>query len=85
MNKIVVGDLLTISSKKYIVMDKIFYVDSDYVFVNEITSDEDNTDNYYVMRLEDDNVEIISDKNLVNSLLPIFSDNIQIMVNRVFE
>ena len=85
MNKIVVGDLLTISSKKYIVMDKIFYVDSDYVFVNEITSDEDNTDNYYVMRLEDDNVEIISDKNLVNSLLPIFSDNIQMMVNRVFE
>ena len=43
MNKIVVGDLLTINNTKYIVLDKITYVDDEYIFVNEMTDNEENT------------------------------------------
>ena len=84
MNKIVVGDLLTIEGKKYIVMDKISYIGEEYIFVNEMTDNEENTSNYYVMELINDNVKIINDKELLEKLLSIFSDNVQIMVNRVF-
>ena len=85
MNEIVVGDLLTIENIKYIVIDKIKYVDEDYIFVNKMTDKEDNTSNYYVMKLINENVKIIKDKELLEKLLPVFSDNVQIMVNRVFE
>lgn len=85
MNEIVVGDLLTIENIKYIVIDKIKYVADDYIFVNEVTDKEENTSNYYVMELIGNNVKIIKDKELLEKLLPIFSDNVQIMVNRVFE
>ena len=84
MNKIVVGDLLTIEGKKYIVIDKISYIGEEYIFVNEMTDNEENTSNYYVMELINDNVKIINDKELLEKLLSIFSDNVQIMVNRVF-
>ena len=85
MNEIVVGDLLTIENTKYIVIDKIKYVDEDYIFVNEVTDKEENTSNYYVMELIGNNVKIIKDKELLEKLLPVFSDNVQVMVNRVFE
>ena len=85
MNKIIVGDLLTISDKKYIVLDKINYLSKEYIFVNEMTNDEKNTDKYLVMKVVGECVTILEEKSLINNLLPFFSNNIQKMVNRVFE
>ena len=85
MNEIVVGDLLTVSSKKYIVLDKIGYLSQEYIFVNEMTDNEENTDAFYVMKIVGDSVSIIEEKAVIDNLLPIFSENIQKMVNKVFE
>ena len=85
MSEIIVGDLLTTNNKKYIVLDKISYLGDKYIFVNEMTDSEENTDNYFVMKIIGDGVTIIDEKKLVNNLLPVFSNNIQKMVNKVFE
>ena len=85
MNEIVVGDLLTISDKKYIVLDKTDYLEEAYIFVNEMTDSEENTDNFYVLKIANDGVIIVEEKSIVNNLLSIFSDNMQKMVNKVFE
>ena len=85
MNEIVVGDLLTVSGKKYIVLDKIDYLGDEYIFVNEMTKNEENTDIFNVMKIVGDSVNIIDEKAVIDNLLPIFSENIQKMVNKVFE
>ena len=48
---IAIGDLLTVEGKKYITLEKTTYENNKYLFVNEVTNDEEDvTENFYILK-----------------------------------
>jgi len=81
--KIIVGDLLTIEEEKFITMDVITYDGVDYAFVNKMTDDEEPTETFYVFEIIDDEVELVEDKEILDQVLPIFSKNVQKIIDKI--
>lgn len=82
----VVGDLLTVEGEKYITLEVLSYEGNNYAFVNKITSDEEITDEYYIFKaLEDDNIKVVVEENLRNTLLEKFEELIKKDVQHILE
>lgn len=72
-------------TEKVVVMDVIKYNDIIYALVNGLTPDEqDVTDKYYIMEYnEEKGMKTITDKELLDKLLPIFSTRVTDIVNSI--
>lgn len=82
----IVGDLLTVEGEKYITLEVLSYENNNYAFVNKVTSDEEITDEYYIFKaLEDDNIKIVVEENLRNTLLEKFEELIKKDVQQILE
>ena len=77
MGNIVVGDLLTLKGEKYITMDVVQYDGSIYSFVNKVTEAEEPTEEFHTLELVSGGVKFIKDTDLINKLLPIFTEHIK--------
>lgn len=75
--RIMVDDLITLGDKKYITLDSIYYEDNNYIFVNEVTKDEEPTKSFYVFKVVDNSCLLIDDTKILDLVLPIFSSNVQ--------
>lgn len=71
---IVIGDLLTVEGEKYITLQKINYEGFDYVFVNKTVSDDEVSDEFYIMKVVNDGVSIVIEEELKNILIPKFQE-----------
>lgn len=80
---IVVGDLLTINGEKYITMDTVLYDGINYAFVNKMTIDEEPTKEFYTFQIINDGVKIVKDEKILNILLPMFSESVQKMIDKI--
>ena len=80
---IVVGDLLTIKGEKYITMDVALYDGINYAFVNKMTNDEEPTKEFYTLEVFDNGVKIVTNKEILDILLPMFSKTVQKMVDEI--
>lgn len=80
------NDVLTFSeTDKVIVLDVIKYNDIVYAIVNEVTPDEEDvTDKYFVMQYDAENEGMmeITDKQLLEKLLPLFSTRVSNIADR---
>lgn len=72
--RIIAGDLLTIEGKKYITLETLTYENNNYAFVNEMTEDEEATEDFYIFKIFDDGIRIVVEETLKNTLLPKFQE-----------
>ena len=82
---IVVGDLLTIKGEKYITMDIVKYNGINYAFVNKMTNVEEPTKEFYTLEVLNNGVKIVTNKEILDILLPMFSKTVQKMVDEINE
>ena len=83
--KVISGDLLTIRSEKYLVLDVMEYGGEDYAFSNKMIELEQPTKDYCVFKLVGEGVIRISDNKVLDVLLPRFSSSVQKMVDSYIE
>ena len=70
-----VGDLLTIEGKKYITLELLNYENNDYLFVNEMTDEEEVTEDFYIFKLfYDGSIRIVTEERLKQVLIPKFQE-----------
>lgn len=75
--KLSLGDIFNVGEKKYIVIEKCTFTDIDYIFVNKLTAEEEPTNDFYVYKENKNGVVLITDKNVLDIVLPIFSNKLQ--------
>lgn len=71
------GDILTIGNNEYLVVEGTRYENSDYIFANKLDNEEELTQEYVVMKKLGDSVSIVTDNNLLEAILPVFTNKIQ--------
>jgi len=69
-----VEDLLTVSGKKYIVLEMLNYQGIEYVFVSKVNDDDSVTDEFYIFEIVGNGVSIVVDEDLKNVLILKFQD-----------
>jgi len=75
--KYVMGDLISIETGKYVVIETLNYENKNYVFVNKIIND-DITNEFYILELkENGNVSIVVEDKLKNILMSKFEKILQ--------
>lgn len=73
-----IADMISLKGEKYITLDVIEYQNKKYAFMNKLDNEEEPTSEYYVFTPKgDDDIEVIADENLMNTLIPIFQDNLK--------
>ena len=83
---IVIGDLLTIEGKKYVVMEVLAYNNENYAFVNMMTEEEEATDKFFVFKIiDDENIRIVIDEEVKKVLLPKFQEMLTNDIKNLFE
>jgi hypothetical protein len=68
MRKIEKMDLITKGIKKYMTLDVIEYENKKYAFVNEVTNEEEVTQNYLIFEINGLETTTIIDVELLNKL-----------------
>ena len=71
------GVLMTLSGKKYIILETIMHENEKYAFTNEVKSKEELTEDYYIFKILGEEVKIMRDEELLNVLLPKFQENLK--------
>lgn len=78
--KIRVEDVLTIKGEKYTVIDTILYEGKDYILTNKVINDEPS-ETFIAYEVVENGVFIVEDKNILDRILPIFSNNVNKKIN----
>ena len=78
--KIRVEDVLTIKGEKYTVIDTILYEGKDYILTTKVVNDEPS-ETFVAYEVVDNGVFIVEDKNILDRILPIFSNNVNKKIN----
>lgn len=78
--KIRVEDVLTIKGEKYTVIDTILYEGKDYILTNKVVNDEPS-ETFVAYEVVDNGIFIVEDKNILDRILPIFSNNVNKKIN----
>lgn len=69
-------DILTLDdNKEYVVVSKALYEDVNYFYIVDI----DNVENFKFVKVENDNLFEIHDKDLATKLIPLFINDTGIM------
>ena len=70
-----IDDLVTLGDKQFVILDIIDFAGKKYTFVNNVEND-NPTNGFEVYLVEDNNFKRVIDDNMINSLIPIFEENI---------
>lgn len=70
-----IGDYFELNGKKNITLDSHIYNDKKYIFVNELTEEEEPTKVFRVYYLIDNGLVEENNKEVLDELLKVFSDN----------
>ena len=82
---VVIGDLLTIEGKKYITLEVLDYEGSNYIFTNLMTDDEETTEDFYIFRVINNEVEMVLEEKLKNILIPKFQELLENDLKKIIE
>ena len=71
------GVVMTLGDKKYIILETIMHEDEKYAFTNELKGEEDLTENYYIFKIIGEEVLMMKEEELLNTLLPKFQEKLK--------
>lgn len=70
-----IDDLVTLGDKQFVILDIIDFAGKKYTFVNNVEND-NPTNGFGVYLVEENNFKRVIDDNMINSLIPIFEENV---------
>ena len=70
-----IDDLVTLGDKQFVILDIIDFAGKKYTFVNNIEND-NPTNGFGVYLVEENSFKRVIDDNMINSLIPIFEENV---------
>lgn len=82
---VVIGDLLTIEGKKYITLEVLDYEGSNYIFTNLMTDDEETTEDFYIFRVINNEVEMVLEEKLKNILISKFQELLENDLKKIID
>ena len=82
---IVMGDLLTVEGKKYITLETLTYENDKYAFVNKVIDEETVSDEYYIFKIINDEIVIVTEEELQKILLPKFQKLLEKDINNILQ
>ena len=71
------GILMTVEDKKYIILETITYENEKYAFTNEVKGEEELTEDYYIFKILGNEIKLITNEELLNTLLPKFQEKLK--------
>lgn len=71
------GVVMTLGDKKYIILETIIYENEKYAFTNEVKGEEELTEDYYIFKIMGEEVKIMRNEELLNTLLPKFQEKLK--------
>lgn len=75
------GSIITLNdNKQYLIIDNLIEAGDKYLFTNELKNDE-LTEQYYILKVLDMEVSLITDETLINDLLPKFREKLNKTIN----
>ena len=74
------GDLLTLDDGRYVTLDNIEYKNEKYIFTDKVDDNDKPMNDTCVFKIVGDVLEIIDDKDLLDTLMPIFLKDIEKLV-----
>lgn len=77
------GDVISVNSNNYIVIETLNYNYDKYAFVNELNENDDIGDNYYIFKIENDSAIKLTDEEMINKLMTKFKDLINEDINDI--
>lgn len=77
-----IGDILTIAGEEYAIIDKILYENVDYILTSKYKNDEPIGE-YIAYELVGGDLLQITDKRILEKIVPIFSKNIKKIVEMI--
>ena len=77
------GTVITLENGKYIILEILTYNNNNYAFTNEVIGAEDLTENYYIFKILTNEALLITDKKLINILLPKFQEKLSKTINNI--
>ncbi len=78
--KLEISDVIEYDEKEYVVLDVIEFKGIGYALINELNSNEP-TEEYKVINIIDDTVADETDNEILTEIMPIFSKDIQKLVD----
>ena len=81
--KIELGDIITLSNTKYMVAEMSTYMETDYLLLNKLDMEEEPSQEFYIYKKNDRGLILITDKNILNILYPVFSNKLQKEINDI--
>ena len=79
--EIVKNDYFELGEQKYITLDTYNYLDNSYIFVNELTSEEEPTKNFKVFKNINNGLIEETDKEVLEIVLKYFESNFNLMLD----
>ncbi len=79
-----IDDLVTLDGKQFVILDIIEFAGKKYTFVNNVENN-NPTNAFGVYLVEDNNFKKVIDDNMINSLIPIFEEDISKRVEKYIE
>ena len=77
-------DLFEAENKLYVVFDELEYEGNDYCFCNEMVDKKTFGRNFTIFQNYSDGIEKVEDQELLNKLLPLFSNKVNIEIYNGF-
>ena len=71
------GVVMTLGDKKYIILETIMHENEKYAFTNEVKGEGDLTEDYYIFKIIGEEVKIMRNEELLNTLLPKFQEKLK--------
>ena len=71
------GTIITVKTKRYIIIETMVYDNKKYIFTNEIKGEEELTEDYYIFQTVDNDVILITNEEKLNNLLEKFQEKLK--------
>lgn len=71
------GDVFSLGENKYMVAETSLYMDVEYLLLNKLDSEEEPTKELYVYKKVDEGLLKVTEKEILDIILPVFNSKIQ--------
>lgn len=71
------GTIITVKEKRYIIIETLEHDNKTYAFTNEIKGEDELTEDYYIFRLSNNNINLIKTEEEINILLDKFREKLK--------
>ena len=73
-------DVITVGKKRYLIVETLNYGGIVYHLVNKLVENDEPSKEYIVITVNNDSIIEVNEKNILDKVLPIFSQKVQAII-----